>query len=515
MTDETASDESTGRRTFLKGVAAASAAAAASGTASAETESLIVDDDLSAATGQPQEALVVFKDDAETDRLEALGVEWYHEYDSFAVVWTVLTGDQVLEVAGWESVLRVSDNYTVQLENNDSQKDTGAREVWESEDLGYTGTNVNVSVVDSGIDATHPGMENVEANYAPVGEPADEEPTWVDAGTNANVDEYGHGTHCMGSLAGTGAGSLNADYTGMAPDATFTSYEAFDDVYLGTATAVGLAGGPDELVVGVARILGAYDDIIRKHREGERECHLVSNSWGAGPGTFDPYDPIAIALWEAFEEGILSVFSAGNDGSDLDTLGILKHAPFVLSVAAANADQTITGFSSRGKFGGNYDRKATLEAFREAQYDPVAEPDDEAYGAFQLERPGVVAKGGGVVSAQSPESLIYGLGATTGAQSEPLYAPASGTSMACPTTGGVIALFLDAYIEEHGEVPDPMDTINTIEATANETAHPMYTTVNAGAGYVDAVAAVQRAVEDDLADFDEVELAEDSERPRA
>lgn len=525
----------------MKAVGAAGATAAVANSAGAATDSVVIDDDLSTATGRPQEAFVVFEDQMSVDRIDTLDVEWYRVYESFPVVFTALTGDQILEVAEWDSVLRVRDHYEVRLENDDSQEDTNARAVWESEDLGYTGENVHVGIIDSGVDGTHPGMENMEANYRAVDEPAQDPPgEWVDVG-NTNIDEFGHGTHCIGSLAGTGDGSVQGDFTGMAPDTSFTSYEAFDEIYLTTGLAAGTVG-VDELWVGVARILGAYDDILQKHRNDEQEFHIISNSWGAGPGTYDPYDPIAVAMWEAFEEGILTVFSAGNDGEDEDTLGILKHAPFVLSVGAAEADGSIADFSSRGKFGGNYDRQSALDVLRNKQFNPDSELED--FDDFQLERPGIVAKGSTVMSAQSPDSIIYGLGAAPTpipippdedylgdipehAQEnlgEPLYATASGTSMACPTAAGCIALFIDAYIEEHGEAPDPIDTINTIEATAREQFHPdpeeamsdvseQYTVINAGAGYVDARAAVERAVEGDLADFDEVELAADRPVP--
>lgn len=545
---------SSGRRTFLKTVAAAGAAGTVSGIASGFETPTKVSGDVPVVrepdSGLAQEVLVTFADRDDVEAAESLDAEWAHSFQHFPVVWAKLTGRQILDLAEADSVLRITDNYSVELENDDSQETTRAREVWESADLGYRGENVNVAIVDSGIDGTHPGMGNIEANYRYVGEPAEDPPEmWADVGT-ANIDEYGHGTHCAGSIGGTGDGAVQGDFTGMAPDVSITSYEAFDEVYLltGLAATYGslVADEAEMLVVGVAKILGAFDHILEQHRSGEREFQIVSNSWGSGPGTFDPYDPTAIALWEMFSEGILPVFSAGNDGAEgeegNDTLGRLKRAPFVLDVGATEADQSVADFSSRGKYGGNYDRRVTFERFRDLEYDPSMGPED--FEHVQFERPSVVAKGAAVMSAQSPDSIMYGLGVPPTPIAvppdedyigdvpahvqenvgEPYYIPASGTSMACPTTAGVVALFLDAYYEEHGEFPDPMDTITTIEATAREDDHPApeermasvareYTTINAGAGHVDAKAAVERAVTADLADFGEIRLAPDRPIP--
>lgn len=94
----------------------------------------------------------------------------------------------------------------------------------------------------------------------------------------------------------------------------------------------------------------------------------------------------------------------------------------------------------------------------------------------------------------------------------PFYAAISGTSMSCPVTAGAATLVNDAYKQNHGEFPAPIDVLNTLEATARDarTDHNPY---NIGAGFIDAEAAVERAVADDLAGFSEVELASEGAAP--
>lgn len=79
----------------------------------------------------------------------------------------------------------------------------------------------------------------------------------------------------------------------------------------------------------------------------------------------------------------------------------------------------------------------------------------------------------------------------------------SGTSIASPTTAGLAALVIDAYRQNVGKYPEPLDVINTIEATARD-ARNDHNVYNIGAGFVDVAAAVKRAAAGDLASFSEV-----------
>jgi hypothetical protein len=79
--------------------------------------------------------------------------------------------------------------------------------------------------------------------------------------------------------------------------------------------------------------------------------------------------------------------------------------------------------------------------------------------------------------------------------------------MSGPCLTGICALVYDAYFQRYGEFPDPMDVINTIEAEAVQTRDD-HQPFNIGAGFADALSAVERAENDDLAGFDEVELVE-------
>ncbi|TYL38996.1 peptidase S8/S53 subtilisin kexin sedolisin [Natronococcus pandeyae] len=484
---ETASN----RRQFLRLVGAASAGAVAFSGGAAAT----IADGLETATDDLQEALVVFDDAADVGRLAELDLaEGFYGYETLPIGYGLLSGDQLLEVAGWDEVRRVSPNVELDWEHDDARPDTRARDVQEGEGLEtpYTGENVHAAVIDTGIDGAHPDLEeNLEANWQWVGNPLDEggdEDVWVDLGL-VNSDDVGHGTHCSGSIGADGSES-DGEYRGMAPDVTLTSYSTNASLTLLKATS-------------------AYDHLLTLQEAGEHEIHLASNSYGAGPGEFDPWDPLNVATWHAYEADVLVSFSAGNDGPENDTLGQRKQAPYVMNVAAAHADQSITDFSSRGDTEGNHDRETAFGNVVDL-YSGV--PEAEIDGPLGLHRPGVAAKGADVMSTLNPAQPLWALGE----DEELWYGLLSGTSMACPVAVGCASLVIDAFLEHHGEVPDPIDVISTLEATADAEAtdgleEPSgtadYTPTNAGAGYVDALAATRRGEDGDLASFEEVILA--------
>ena len=87
----------------------------------------------------------------------------------------------------------------------------GAPSVW---DYSINGTGINVSVIDTGINANHPDLTGRVV-------------AWKDLVSNLEspYDDHGHGTHVAGTIAGTGAGGTK---TGVAPGANLIVVKVFD-----------------------------------------------------------------------------------------------------------------------------------------------------------------------------------------------------------------------------------------------------------------------------------------------
>lgn len=470
------------RRTFIKtigttgiGIGALSSTGAAQGL----FDGLFDDFDL---TEDLHDALIVFDDRDAVDRLDVLGlVDGYRDFRTLPIVYAPLTTPQLREVINWSSVVSVTPNHELEYYNDDGRELTGVARV--QQDLGYTGENVEVAVIDTGVNASHPDLrDNIASNYQVLPNPLSDSGIVVDAGS-VDTDDVGHGTHAIGSIAGTGAES-DGEYAGMAPDATVHSYAVNATLSIVTA-------------------LEALDHVIAERRAGNTNVAVVSNSWGASSGDdYDPSHPINVATWTAHQEGILPVFSAGNEGPEPNTLNDYAKGPHVLGVAATDSEQRIADFSSRGRTpdheNANYDRHEAYENAR-AFYDGT--PEDEIDGPLGLYRIGVGAKGEDVMSTLSPYDPLQ---LAESGDDRTWYGLMSGTSMSCPITSGCATLVIDAYLEAEGELPAPMDVLHTLEVEADvvEDAEPAYEPYNMGAGFVNAHDAVSRVANGEYAAFD-------------
>lgn len=319
-----------------------------------------VDDALDTATDALQEVLVVFASNADVDHLRHLDLaDGYYKFKALPIGYTRLTGEQIETVASWADVRYVQANEELEFHNDDAREVTGVDVV--QEDYFYTGETVHAVAIDSGVDGDHPDLaNNLQHNFRFV-DPLDEETMWVDAGP-ADTASGGHGTHVSGTIAGEGTES-EGRYRGMAPDADLTVYST-------------------DAAAALLNIVGAYDDMIDRQRAGKHDVQVVNNSYGPTSGNDADYNPngaLEIATWEAFSEGILPVFSAGNAGPGTNTLNNYAKGPHVLASAATNDDMEITDFSSRGRTqdysggeGANWDRAlafANLQALYASGYE--------------------------------------------------------------------------------------------------------------------------------------------------
>lgn len=311
----------------------------------------------------------------------------------------------------------------------------GAPAVWN--DLGLTGEGVTVAVLDSGIDGTHPDLlfgSKVVQNVKVLPDPfAVTGPVAIENFTTTDTTS-GHGTHCASTIAGTGDAATGR-YRGVAPGARL----------------VGLGAGE---AIAILSAVESFDWILaNRQRYGIR---VISNSWGT-TGAYDAADPVNVASKAAHDAGMVVVFAAGNEGPGDNTLNPYSVAPWVIGVAAGNKDgQTLADFSSRGIAG-----------------DPVYQPT-------------ITAPGVDIVAGRALTGTITLLAATADVElgaDAARYTTMSGTSMATPHVAGVVALMLQA-----NPSLTPGQVREAIRATA--TAMPAYQAHQAGAGYINALAAV-------------------------
>ncbi|KAF0701171.1 Aste57867_8322 [Aphanomyces stellatus] len=192
----------------------------------------------------------------------------------------------------------------------------GAPSLWAK---GTTGQDVVVANIDTGVRYTHEALaENWRTEFG-----------WLDAVGNSTtpVDYMGHGSHCMGSIAGSHG-------LGVAPGAQW--------VACASCNAQGQC--PQEAIIKCAQFL-----LCPTNAAGDKDCtkapHVISNSYGFNPQTLTWFDA-TIAAWRA--AGIVPVFSNGNEGTRCNSLRYPATSSLVLSVGATDDQDALAGFSSRG-----------------------------------------------------------------------------------------------------------------------------------------------------------------------
>jgi subtilisin family serine protease len=196
---------------------------------------------------------------------------------------------------------------------------------------GYDGTGINVALVDSGIDASHPEFRNSTIRGY----------DFSNSATGYGGDPNGHGTHVASIIA------VDADGTGMrgvAYDATLYSYRVDAD---GDGTFEAL--NTDSRTAAVAR------------RHITDNIQVSNNSWGR-KGTVANYTTSQVrssyrssisAFADAQAAGTLFVFAAGNSGNSEVSIsgGLPYHAPELvdawLVVVASDENGVETGFTNR------------------------------------------------------------------------------------------------------------------------------------------------------------------------
>lgn len=82
--------------------------------------------------------------------------------------------------------------------------------------------------------------------------------------------------------------------------------------------------------------------------------------------------------------------------------------------------------------------------------------------------------------------------------------------MSGPVLTGICALVYDAYYQENGEFPDPIDVIKIIETTAHD-ARAGHNPWNIGMGFADADDAIEMALSNKKPQFKDASLAVDGE----
>ena len=221
---------------------------------------------------------------------------------------------------------------------------TGAQAWWAA---GYTGRGVDVALIDSGVSPVEGLNTSGKVIYGPDLSLESQAPNLT------NLDTFGHGTFMAGLIAGRDS-ALTAPYgqapasayRGMAPDARIVSVKV--------ATA---DGGTD-----VSQVIAAIDWVVQHRNDNGMNIRVLNLSYGTNSSQWYGVDPLAFAVEQAWDAGIVVVAAAGNSGyQSKGSSPALANPAFdkrIIAVGSSDsmgtatvADDTMPDFSAAAKTG--------------------------------------------------------------------------------------------------------------------------------------------------------------------
>jgi hypothetical protein len=270
---------------------------------------------------------------------------------------------------------------------------------------GYTGTGVNVMIMDSGI--AHQG-----ATYhpdLPASRIVDRRGYYPTVDTLATAIDS-HGTHVAGSIGGSGAGTTGRSWQGIAPNVNFLIYR---------------------LCCNVPNGFGYFDSDFQASllRGAQNNGDVSNNSWGGGNGTYAVSSQLAdrAVRGEFASRWMNMVIITHNDNALSRSPGTAKNAITVGAVKDGNWPQV--NVTSCGGVGDDNFPPGERVCF--SNFGPI---DVDGDGHSRV-KPDIMAPG---VRTRSAVGWYF-------FADNREYDTWNGTSMAAPQVTGGVAQFLHAY----------------------------------------------------------------------
>jgi len=361
--------------------------------------------------------------DAAAARRRLGAIQLREEFDLIPGFSATMTVGQVRALTQMPGVLRVEEVAPVVAFMETARRDFGIDRVQSTAvgGLGYTGADIGICIVDTGIFGGHEQfLDPITGTSKVVGFQ-----DFVGTSTTA-YDDNGHGTHVASIAAGDGTGTDNfaPTYRGVAPGARLYGAKVLD--------ANG-SGSSDDVIAGIDWCAG------------QQGVDIISLSLGIA-GSSDGTDLVSQAVNAAVANGKVVVVAAGNDGAAPKTIGSPGAAALAITVGAAAewSHSTLPDGESDGIY-----------------LAPFSSRGPTADGRV---KPDIAAPGHSIIAGYIDPSGTGLYGCTNDC-----YAALSGTSMATPFVAGTVALMLEAASPFS---PTPADIRAILAATAQDRGAP-------------------------------------------
>ena len=308
----------------------------------------------------------------------------------------------------------------------DTTKIIGAQQVWNN--FGGTGKGVGVALIDTGVAP----VQGLNASGQVVNGPD------VSFASQAQQliynDEYGHGTHMAGIIAGNDLfgrggnsqtasspsllGGLVSDLLGSPSSQGSSRYAGDTSDFIGVAPdahILNMKVADENGVADISQVIAAIDWVVAHKNDNGLNIRVINLSFGTNSSQSYALDPLAFSAEYAWHNGIVVVAAVGNFGTSSNGVSDPAYDPYLLAVGAADTQKTLN-------------------------------PGDDTVASFSsvgngVRNPDLVAPGVHLASLRDPGSNIdvqYGSTATVANR----FFRGSGSSMATAVVTGAVADYL-------------------------------------------------------------------------
>ncbi|MDP6864174.1 MAG: S8 family serine peptidase [Candidatus Poseidoniaceae archaeon] len=240
---------------------------------------------------------------------------------------------EILDARDLPGIVMIELDGILEVTNGDARVGHGVDVTFE--ETGYDGSGTTVAIIDTGLDGLHASIDDMDDDNS-----TDDHKilAFYDAVNNASntngtdfpYDDHGHGSHCGGTTAGTGAPDY--EHVGMAPQAHLVGVKVLD-------------GGGSGSFAGV--MAGMQWTIDTMHNYNTRAASMSLGGPGAIEWTSSEEDSVNRMANEMVRSGIALFIAAGNNGVSAQ-IGTPGSAEDVITVGALDKDTGIAPYSSQG-----------------------------------------------------------------------------------------------------------------------------------------------------------------------